>query len=126
MDELAEGFAILVLGVAFGGVLILAAAAGVLLYLFCVHVLPPLMRGLGELAAEAESRMVAWWREVTWRRRMVRAHNEAIREIDAVRRENTAQLKQLVAELDRMELPTADRTTAVRSAVGLAVRSRQH
>ena len=97
--------------------------AGWLVYKFCKYVLMPFLDWLFEACVEGGRKLAAWWREVTWERRMIKAHDEAVREIDAVRREHVAQTYALVEVLEEMEqVRTADETAAVRLAVRSAVR----
>ena len=97
---------------------------GVLLFLFCKHVLPPLIEVIGEGLEWGAERLAVWWREVTWKRRMIRAHNEAVRQIEATRREHVARTYALVDLIERHEMLTAGETPAVRVAVRSAVRPR--
>jgi hypothetical protein len=117
MDDLIEGL----VGSVFGIVLLLALGAvfgaGWLLYKFCEVVLPPLFELLADLCTQGWRRLAAWYRAVTWKRRMVRAHDEAIREIAATRRQQVALCQAAVEALESMEMPTASQTAAVRVAV---------
>lgn len=106
--------------VAFGAVI----AAGWLLFKFCELVMPPLFEAIGEGCDAAGRRIAAWWREVTWKRRTVRAHNETIRAIETTRREHVAMTRALIEAMETRPTPTATRTTAVRSAVRVAVQPR--
>ena len=124
MDDLIEAL----VGTVFGIVIVVAVGAvigaGWLLFKFCELVLPPLFEALGQGCDAAEKRIAAWWREVTWKRRTLRAHNETIRAIETTRREQVALTRALIEALEAQPIPTATRTTAVRSAVRVAVQPR--
>jgi hypothetical protein len=125
MDDLIDGLVGSVVGI----VLALAIGAiflvGWLLYKFCELVLPPLCEALAEGCAWAARRISAWWREITWRRRVLRAHREAIQAIEATRREQVALTRAALDALERQQVGlTAARTAAVRSADRSAVRVR--
>lgn len=122
MDDLIEAL----VGTVFGIVIVLAIGAvfgvGWLIYKFCELVLPPFFEWLEEACESGASRLEAWWREVTWKRRALRAQQETLREIDATRRETVARTYALVEALDREQIPTTAGTAAVRVAVRSAVR----
>jgi hypothetical protein len=127
MDDLIEALVGSVVGIVFALAIGAIFLAGWLIYKFCELVLPPLFEALAEGCAAAERRIAAWWRELTWKRRMVRAHNETIRAIDKVRQEQVGRARAAVAAVERQQLAlTAGRTTggtaAVRSADRVAVR----
>jgi hypothetical protein len=105
----------IVLLVAVGAVI----GAGWLLYKLCELVLPPLFEALDDACLAAEKRVRAWWREVTWRQRVVRAHNETIQQIEAVRCENVETVRLIAAYLEHveLELPQASESVAVPAAV---------
>ena len=104
MDDLIEAM----VGTIFGIVLVVAVGAvigaGWLLYKLCELVLPPLFEALDDACLAAEKRVRAWWREVTWRRRAIRAHNETIQQIESVRRENVETVRLIAAYLEHVEL----------------------
>ena len=123
MDDFIGALVGSVLGIALllalGGVI----AVGWLIYKFCELVLPPLFEALEEGCEAAERRISAWWREVTWKRRVMRLQNETIAAIDASRREQVALTRAALETVERQHLAlTAGRTTAVRSADRVAVR----
>ena len=127
MDDFVEGVVGVLLCTGIGIALVLGIAgviaAGWLIYKFCEYILVPFLEWLFEACAEGGRQLAAWWHEVTWERRMIQAHDEAVREIDAVRREHVAQTYALVEVLEEMEqVRTADETAAVRVAVRSAVR----
>jgi len=124
MDDLIEGLVGSILGIALALTIGLVVGAGWLLFKFCEAVLPPLCEWLGSAIDRGWRRAYTWWRNVTWRWRAKRAHRKALHEIGAARDGAVAQARMLVAELDRLEMPTADKTAAVRTAVRPAVRSR--
>ena len=126
MDDALGAFAAGLASTVVGMVFILAIGAVIgacwLIYEFCELVLPPLFECLSEGCELLGRRIAAWWRDVTWRRRVIRAHNEAIREIEATCRDQVALCEQLLdVEVDWKAL-TAGETAAVRSAVRVAVR----
>ena len=106
------------------GIVVLAAVgavigAGWLLYKLCELVLPPLFEALDDACLAAEKRVHAWWRDVTWRRRAIRAHNETIQHIESVRCENVETVRLIAAYLEHveLELPQASESVAVPAAV---------
>jgi hypothetical protein len=119
MDDLIEAM----VSTIFGIVLLLAIGAvigaGWLLYKLCELALPPLFAALHDLCLAAEKRIRAWWREVTWRRRAIRAHNETIQQIEAVRRENVETVRLIAAYMEHLEreLPQAREPVAVPATV---------
>ena len=132
MEDFVAGFLlfVLILGWLIRIILFLAGvlAAGFLSYILIVHVLAPLLswvleegadevgwwcERLSEEAERAGRRLHAWYRHVTWRWRVTRDYNRAVRQIDAVRREHVESLRLLAASLDRLELPEIDEAEAV-------------
>jgi len=90
----------------------------------------PMCCGLVEEADKGLKRLAAWHHDVTWRRRMVRAHNETISAIDAVRSQQVTLTRVRLEALERQhELQqqpqnrTAGGTAAVPSAVRVADRA---
>jgi hypothetical protein len=133
MEDFVAGFLLVVLIIAWliRIILFLAGvlAAGFLGYILIVHVLVPLLAWvvdegaeefgrlcdrLSEEAERAGRRMHARYRHVTWRWRVTRDYNRAVRQIEAVRREHVESLRLLAASLDRLELPEVDEAEAVR------------
>jgi hypothetical protein len=93
-------------------------AAGWLLYKTVELVLIPLCTELLKQGKKAVRWLVAWYRELTWRRRMARVQKETIQAIDAVRRDRVAQARVAMEAIERQHLAvTASRTAAVREAV---------
>jgi len=130
MDDLIEvliGTGIgIVLVVAFGAVY----AVGWLVYKLFEVLLIPLCCALVEEADKGLKSLAAWHHDVTWRRRMVRAHNETIRAIDAVRSQQVALTRVRLETLERQHVlqqqsqhRTADATATVPSAVRVADRA---
>ncbi|NLX42475.1 MAG: hypothetical protein GXY79_03250 [Chloroflexi bacterium] len=130
MDDLIEGL----IGTGIGVALVVAFgaiyAAGWLVYKLFEVILIPLCCELAEEADKGLKRLAAWHHRVTWRRRMVRAHNETIAAIDAVRSQQVALTRVRLEALERQhELQqrpqnrTADATVVVPSAVRVADRA---
>jgi hypothetical protein len=115
MDDLIEAM----VGTIFGIVFLLVIGAGWLIYKLCELILPLLFAALHDLYLAAEKRIRAWWREVTWRRRVVRAHNETIRQIETVRRENVETVRLIATYLEHVEreLPQAREPVAIPATV---------
>ena len=119
MDDLIEAL----VGTIFGLVLVVAIGAvigaGWLLYKLCELALPPLFEALDDLCLAAERRVRRWWRDVTWRQRVVRAHNDTIQQIETVRRENVETVRLIAAYVEHVEreLPQAHEPVAVHVAV---------
>lgn len=104
----------LVLLLTFGAVIL----AGWLVYKLVEWLLVPFGAWLWREGTQGVDEFRAWYHEVTWRRRMERAHREAIDAIDATRQEQLALAEATVAALAQQQCAlTADRTTAVRSTV---------
>jgi hypothetical protein len=123
MDDLIGGLVLtlvkLVLAVIAGAALALAwliYKAGELLF-------PPLLECLARGYRLALAGLWRHWRRCNWRRRSRRLRHKALREIEAVRREQVGQCRTLVATVVHLHDPTAHGTTAVRSAVRSAVGS---
>jgi hypothetical protein len=133
MEDFVAGFllVVLILGWLIRIILFLAGvlAAGFLGYILIVHVLVPLLawmvdegaeevgrwcERLSEEAERAGRRLHAWYRHITWRWRVTRDYNRAVRQIEAIRREHVESLRLLAASLDRVELPEIDKDEAVR------------
>ena len=120
LGALAAGLASTVVGIVF-----LLAIAGVigacwLIYKFCEVVLPPLLEALYEGCALVAGGIAAWWRRVTWKRRIIRTHNEAIRQIEATCDENVALCERLLDAAADSEVVTAGETAAVTMAATVA------
>ena len=127
MDDALDGLVNACVGSLVGIVFALAIGAvvlaGWLIYKFCEAVLPPLVEALAEGCEVAAHHIAAWYREMTWKRRAIRAHNEAIRAIDAARREQVALTRAAIDAIERQQqLLTAGRTAAVRPVDRVAVR----
>ena len=108
----------IVLLIALGGVIL----AGWLIYKFCELVLPPLFEWLGEVCDTASRRLDAWWRKVTFERRVRRATKDAARQIRETHSEHVAAIDELAVAYERKLPLTAGETAGVRSAVSAAVR----
>jgi uncharacterized membrane protein len=80
-----------------------AYAAGWLLYQLCAQVFIPLFAWLWREGEKAAERLHVWYREVTWRRRMLRMHNETLDAIDAVRERQVALLREMADEWARRD-----------------------
>jgi len=130
MDDLIEGL----IGTGIGIALVVAFGAvyavGWLIYKLFEVILIPLCCELVEEAGKGLKRLAAWHHDVTWRRRMVRAHNETIAAIDAVRSQQVALTRERLEALERQhelqqrpQTRTAAATAAVPSAVRVADRA---
>lgn len=120
MDDFIGGLVGSVFGIAlllaFGAVIL----AGWLVYQFVEWILIPFGAWLWRESVHGVDEFRAWYHEVTWRRRMERAHREAIAALDATRQEHMALAEATVAALAQQQcVLTADRTTAVRPAVAV-------
>jgi hypothetical protein len=80
-----------------------AYAAVWLLYQFCAQVIIPLLGWLWREGEQGAEGLYAWYREVTWRRRMLRMHNETLDAIDAVRERQVALLQEMAEEWVRRD-----------------------
>ena len=78
-------------------------AAVWLLYQFCAQVVIPLLAWMWREAQKEAERLHSWYREITWRRRMLHMHNETLAAIDAVRERQVALVREMAEELTRKE-----------------------
>jgi hypothetical protein len=119
MDDLIGAMVSTIFGVVLFLTIGAVIGAGWLLYKLCELILPPLFAALEEACLAAEKRVRAWWREITWRRRVMRAHNETIRQIETVRRENVETVRLIATYLEHVEreLPQAREPIAIPATV---------
>jgi hypothetical protein len=123
MDKLIEGLIGSVFGIAIAVGLAALYGAGWLIYKLFEYGIIPLGRWLWAEAIEGGRAFLAWHRAVTWRRRVLRIHREALAAIDEARREQVALARLAATALEQQQLAlTAGRTAAVPPAVRMTVR----
>jgi hypothetical protein len=75
--------------------------AGWLLYHLFVLVIIPLYVWLWQEEGRVPDLLSAWYREVTWQRRMTRIRDETLAAIDAVCQRHVAHVREMAEALDR-------------------------